>query len=78
MCDVAVRNLLWNSMADRLNLLGMEILGTNFDLDIKIFRGSVIFVCCEVTTLTQSVQTERGMPTLRPPYPAKRLLKNEE
>jgi len=56
--------------AKDIGLLGKEILGTDFDLDISIFQGSGAFVCGEETALIQSIQGERGMPKSRPPYPA--------
>ncbi|HUV59599.1 MAG TPA: NADH-ubiquinone oxidoreductase-F iron-sulfur binding region domain-containing protein [Desulfatiglandales bacterium] len=56
--------------ANDIGLLGKEILGTDFNLDISIFQGSGAFVCGEETALIQSIQGERGMPQPRPPYPA--------
>ena len=60
--------------AKEMGLLGKGILGTNFDLDIAVFQGSGAFVCGEETALIQSIQGKRGMPQLRPPYPAQRGL----
>jgi len=56
--------------AKELRLLGKGILGTDFDLDIRVFQGSGAFVCGEETALIQSIQGQRGMPQPRPPYPA--------
>ncbi len=56
--------------ARELRLLGKGILGTDFDLDIRVFQGSGAFVCGEETALIQSIQGQRGMPQPRPPYPA--------
>ena len=50
--------------------LGKDILGTSFDFDIKIKQGAGAFVCGEETALMLSIEGERGMPRLRPPYPA--------
>ena len=56
--------------AKELRLLGKGILGTDFDLDIRVFQGSGAFVCGEETALIQSIQGKRGMPQPRPPFPA--------
>jgi NADH-quinone oxidoreductase subunit F len=50
-------------------LVGTDILGSGFDLDIDIFEGSGAFVCGEETALIQSLEGYRGMPRHRPPYP---------
>lgn len=55
--------------AEKLNLLGDNILGTGFNLSIEIFQGSGAFVCGEETALIQSIEGKRGMPQNRPPYP---------
>jgi NADH:ubiquinone oxidoreductase, NADH-binding (51 kD) subunit len=51
-------------------LLGKKILGSDYDLDIKVFEGSGAFVCGEETGLIHSLEGKRGMPRHRPPYPA--------
>ncbi|MDR1960398.1 MAG: NAD(P)H-dependent oxidoreductase subunit E [Planctomycetaceae bacterium] len=50
--------------------LGKNILGTDFSLDLKIKEGAGAFVCGEETALLESIEGRRGMPRLRPPYPA--------
>ena len=55
-------------------LLGKGILGTDLNLEITVFEGSGAFVCGEETALIQSIQGNRGMPQVRPPYPAQRGL----
>ena len=50
--------------------LGENILGCGFSLRLKIMEGAGAFVCGEETALLASIQGERGMPRLRPPYPA--------
>ena len=54
----------------RLGLLGENILGCGFDFNIKIKIGAGAFVCGEETALMQSIEGKRGMPRLRPPFPA--------
>ncbi|MFC1824591.1 NADH-ubiquinone oxidoreductase-F iron-sulfur binding region domain-containing protein [Thermodesulfobacteriota bacterium] len=55
-------------------LLGTEVLGSSFNLEIDIFQGSGAFVCGEETALIQSIQGHRGMPQHRPPYPVEKGL----
>jgi NADH:ubiquinone oxidoreductase subunit F (NADH-binding)/NADH:ubiquinone oxidoreductase subunit E/NAD-dependent dihydropyrimidine dehydrogenase PreA subunit len=55
-------------------LLGENILNSSFDLDIKIFEGAGAFICGEETALIASIEGKRGLPTLRPPYPAEKGL----
>ncbi len=62
------------AQAKKFGLLGQGILGTDFDLEIEVFQGSGAFVCGEETALIQSIQGSRGMPQLRPPYPAQKGL----
>jgi NADH-quinone oxidoreductase subunit F len=50
--------------------LGNDILGTGFDFDIKVKQGAGAFVCGEETALFASIEGERGMPRIRPPFPA--------
>ena len=52
------------------NLLGKNILGSDFSFDIKIKEGAGAFVCGEETALLASIEGERGMPRIRPPFPA--------
>ncbi len=50
--------------------LGKNIFNTNFNLDIKIKEGAGAFVCGEETALMASIEGKRGVPRLRPPFPA--------
>jgi len=50
--------------------LGEHILDSKFSLNLKIIAGAGAFVCGEETALMASIQGRRGMPRLRPPYPA--------
>jgi len=56
--------------AEERNLLGENILETNFSLHIKIKEGAGAFVCGEETALMASIEGKRGMPRMRPPFPA--------
>ena len=53
-------------------LLGSNILGSGFDFDLKIKQGAGAFVCGEETALFASIEGERGMPRIRPPFPAEK------
>jgi NADH-quinone oxidoreductase subunit F len=55
--------------AHDLGLLGTDILGSPFGLEIHLFEGSGAFVCGEETALIKSLEGDRGMPQHRPPYP---------
>jgi len=51
-------------------LLGKNILGTGFDLEINIVKGAGAFVCGEETALIASIEGKVGEPRQRPPFPA--------
>jgi NADH:ubiquinone oxidoreductase subunit F (NADH-binding)/NADH:ubiquinone oxidoreductase subunit E len=50
--------------------LGDNIMGSGFSLQLEIAAGAGAFVCGEETALMASIEGRRGMPRLRPPYPA--------
>jgi len=52
--------------------LGKNILGTGFNFDLRIKAGAGAFVCGEETALIASLEGERGMPRLKPPFPAEK------
>ena len=54
--------------------LGDDILGTDFSLQLRIVAGAGAFVCGEETALMASIEGRRGMPRLRPPFPAQKGL----
>ncbi|MGD0422918.1 MAG: NuoF family protein [Candidatus Bathyarchaeia archaeon] len=62
--------------AERLGLLGKNILGTEFNFSIEIRLGAGAFVCGEETALLASIEGKRGTPRPRPPYPAESGLWN--
>ena len=55
-------------------LIGRDILGTGFDLDLEVVRGAGAFVSGEETALLASIEGGRAYPRQRPPYPAERGL----
>jgi NADH-quinone oxidoreductase subunit F len=60
--------------ATERGLLGKSVLGSSFDFEIDVFRGSGAFVCGEETALIRSIEGFRGMPRHRPPYPVQKGL----
>lgn len=54
--------------------LGRNILGSGFDFELSIKEGAGAFVCGEETALMASIEGKRGMPRIRPPYPAEKGL----
>jgi len=52
-------------------LSGNNIFGSGFNFHIRIFEGAGAFVCGEETALISSIEGNRGLPRIRPPYPAK-------
>lgn len=56
-------------VAHEHNLLGKNIMGSDFNFDIEIRLGAGAFVCGEETALMYSIEGKRGQPRIRPPYP---------
>ena len=51
-------------------LLGKNVLGSGYDLDIWVHRGAGAYICGEETALIESLEGKRGFPRLKPPFPA--------
>jgi NADH-quinone oxidoreductase subunit F len=51
-------------------LLGKDLFGTGFDLDVVVHAGAGAYICGEETALLDSLEGYRGQPRLRPPFPA--------
>jgi NADH-quinone oxidoreductase subunit F len=66
--EIAIRQ------AEEKKLLGDHILGSDFSFHIHLKEGAGAFVCGEETALMASIEGKRGMPSLRPPFPAERGL----
>ena len=56
--------------AKKAGLIGENILRSSFGFDIQIREGAGAFICGEETALMASIEGKRGMPRVRPPYPA--------
>ncbi len=50
--------------------LGKNVLGSGFDFDLYVFLGAGAYICGEETALLESLEGKRGIPRLKPPYPA--------
>jgi NADH-quinone oxidoreductase subunit F len=51
-------------------LLGENILGTGFSLDIYLHPGGGAYICGEETAMLESLEGKRGNPRNKPPFPA--------
>lgn len=56
--------------AEAAGLLGRDILGSGFDLDVVVFVGVGAYICGEETALLESMEGKKGWPRLKPPFPA--------
>lgn len=52
------------------NYIGQNILGTNFNSDIVVYRGAGAYICGEESALMNSLEGDRGYPRVKPPFPA--------
>ena len=52
------------------NYLGKNIFGGNYSLDLVVHRGAGAYICGEETALLESLEGKRGLPRLKPPFPA--------
>ncbi len=58
------------AQAKAAGYLGRNIMGTSFSCEMRIKAGAGAFVCGEETALIESLEGQRGMPRLKPPFPA--------
>ena len=56
--------------AEAKGILGENIMGSGFSCKMRIKAGAGAFVCGEETALIESLEGSRGMPRLKPPFPA--------
>ena len=56
--------------AEEKGYLGAHIFGSDFSCKMRIKAGAGAFVCGEETALIESLEGSRGMPRLKPPFPA--------
>ena len=63
--------------AKKAGYLGQNILGSSFSCEMRIKAGAGAFVCGEETALIESLEGKRGMPRLKPPFPAQKGYNDE-
>ncbi|HIC35504.1 MAG TPA: formate dehydrogenase, partial [Gammaproteobacteria bacterium] len=52
------------------NLIGPNVLGSDFDFDLELFVGAGAYICGEETSLLESLEGRRGQIRVKPPVPA--------
>ncbi|MEI6519463.1 MAG: NAD(P)H-dependent oxidoreductase subunit E [bacterium] len=62
------------AICEEIGYLGENIMESGFKLNLQVKEGAGAFVCGEETALIASIEGNRGMPRLRPPYPASKGL----
>ncbi len=50
--------------------IGKNLFGSGYDCEITVYRGAGAYICGEETALLESLEGKRGMPRLKPPFPA--------
>ncbi|WP_316816513.1 NADH-quinone oxidoreductase subunit NuoF [Pedobacter nyackensis] len=56
--------------AKNAGLLGKNILGSGYDLELYVQPGGGAYICGEETALLESLEGKRGNPRIKPPFPA--------
>ena len=51
-------------------LIGKNASGSGWDFDCYVHRGAGAYICGEETALIESLEGKKGMPRLKPPFPA--------
>src|SRR4051794_10862814 len=51
-------------------ILGKDVMGSGFGLDMLVHRGAGAYICGEETGLLESLEGKRGQPRVKPPFPA--------
>ncbi len=67
-----VYHILEKAIADAYaaGLLGKNILGSGYDLELYVHPGGGAYICGEETALIESLEGKRGNPRIKPPFPA--------
>ena len=65
---VALQNAI--DEAYEAGLIGKNACGTGWDFDLYLHRGAGAYICGEETALIESLEGKKGMPRLKPPFPA--------
>jgi NADH-quinone oxidoreductase subunit F len=56
--------------ARQSGFIGKNVLGSGFDCEIYLYRGAGAYICGEETALLESLEGKRGLPRIKPPFPA--------
>jgi NADH-quinone oxidoreductase subunit F len=61
-----------NAVAEayQAGMIGKNIFGSAYDLDVIVHRGAGAYICGEETALLSSLEGSRGWPKVKPPFPA--------
>src|SRR5262249_34828314 len=51
-------------------ILGKDVMGSGFGLDMLVHKGAGAYICGEETGLLESLEGKRGQPRVKPPFPA--------
>jgi NADH-quinone oxidoreductase subunit F len=51
-------------------LLGKNAAGSGWDFDLYLHHGAGAYICGEETALLESLEGKKGMPRMKPPFPA--------
>ena len=54
----------------RPGLIGRDACGSGWDFDVYLHRGAGAYICGEETGLLESLEGKKGLPRLKPPFPA--------
>jgi NADH-quinone oxidoreductase subunit F len=67
-----VTDILENAIeeAKQNGFIGRNILNSGFDCEIYVHRGAGAYICGEETALLESLEGKRGLPRIKPPFPA--------
>jgi NADH-quinone oxidoreductase subunit F len=62
----------WGAVAEarQFGAIGSHVFGSSFSCSVVAHRGAGAYVVGEESALLSSIEGERGMPRVRPPYPA--------
>jgi NADH-quinone oxidoreductase subunit F len=63
--------------AQAAGYVGRNVLGTGTSIDIWVHRGAGAYICGEETALLESLEGKRGLPRVKPPFPATHGLYNK-
>lgn len=78
-CYIYVRGEFYNEASNlqqaideayKAGLIGKNACGSGYDLNIYLHRGAGAYICGEETALLESLEGNKGMPRMKPPFPA--------